>query len=411
MGATSASPSELQNLCRGLQHWSESVDGHRSRLCTVSKTAQDAQAVGVVVLRTRALVAQVGDTALGFLNADTPKRGAPRSVVPVTQPKTSVKKPLPQGWQEALARRHQAQANTKALASLRKALPASKTRTEQLEALLDDAAATYLRADGTGDGRVVQVFGDLISAQHIIVFVPGMDNELNDYRASLQKRAQAVLVEMQRQAGANVPVAVVAWLGYDTPDYTPLRLVTQAATSNKARAGAKALETDLATIRKQNPRAHVTVLAHSYGTVVLGEAMRRGLNVPDAIAVGSPGMNTTSRRLLLSPNVALWASKSQKSAWFFAGKRIASVPIDPISVVPTHGEDPSAQGFGANRFSSGDSLGHSDYFRAGTAALQNIVAIGLNRPPNFTPVPVLKPLKSARRTTKRPVSGLSKAVN
>jgi alpha-beta hydrolase superfamily lysophospholipase len=318
---------------------------------------------------------------------------------------------MPQGWQEALARQRQAQANTKSLAALRKGLPANKTRTEQLKALLDDPSATYLRADGKGDGRVVQVFGDLISAQHIIVFVPGMDNELNDYRESLQKRAQAVLSEMQRQAGPGVSVAVVAWLGYDTPDYTPMGLVTQAATSDKARRGAKALEDDLATVRKQNPRAHITVLAHSYGTVVLAEAMRRGLSVSDAIAVGSPGMNTTSRRLLLSPKVKLWASKSRKSAWSLASKSVLTIPVDPISVLPTHAEDPSAQGFGANRFSSADSVGHSDYFRAGTAALRNIVAIGLGRPPNFTPTPKVKPPKSVRRAIKTPVRQKSAVIN
>ena len=350
----------------------------------------------------------VGDTANKFLGADSasvaPAKANSTAKNGMQKPKAPKQKVLAQGWQEALARQQVARANSKAIKSLEKGLPANKKRTEQLKALLSDPTATYLRADGTGDGRVVQVFGDLVSAQHIMVFVPGMDNEINDYRASLQKRAQSVLAEMQRQAGPGVPVAVVAWLGYDTPDYTPVRLVTQAATSNKAVDGAKALESDLANIRKQNPRAHITVLAHSYGTVVLGEAMRRGLNVSDAIAVGSPGMNTTSRKKLLSPGAKFWASKSQKSAWSIASKPIVTVPFDPISVLPTHGEDPSAKGFGANRFSSGDSIGHSDYFRAGTAALRNIVAIGLGRPPTFTPEPKKEPPKPARRAKLLPKS-------
>lgn len=403
MGATSASPTELQRLAAGLQSWCSAVDVHRNRLGAFPKTVVDAQSVRALVVSTQAIGRGVDETARYFLAADSPNMALSPTLAPTAKRKSLPSKPLVQGWQEAVARQQIARANTKALVALGKGLRSNKKRTEQLNALIADPTATYLRADGSGDGRVVQVFGDLVSAQHIIVFVPGMDNEINDYRGSLQKRAQSVFAEMQRQAGPGVPVAVVAWLGYDTPDYTPVRLVTQAATSNKARDGAKALETDLALIRRQNPRAHITVLAHSYGTVVLAEAMRRGLNVSDAIAVGSPGMNTTSRKKLLSPGVKFWASKSRKSAWSIGSQPIVTIPVDPISVLPTHGEDPSAQGFGANRFSSGDSIGHSDYFRAGTAALRNIVAIGLGRPPTFTPMPAKKPIKPFRRAKKFPI--------
>lgn len=403
MSATSASPVELQRLGAALQGWSNAVDLHRSLLARFPKTSADAQIVQALVVHVRLIAVEVEDIARKFLVADSIIPILSARSLTVSKRKVPKVKAQPQGWQEALARQRLARANTKALAALRKGLASNKKRNEQLKALLGDTAATYLRADGTGDGRVVQVFGDLISAQHIIVFVPGMDNEINDYRTSLQKRAQSVLAEMQRQAGPGVPVAVVAWLGYDTPDYTPVGLITQAPTLGKAREGAKALETDLETVRQQNPSAHITVLAHSYGTVVLREAMRRGLNVSDAIAVGSPGMNTTSRKLLLSPNVKFWASKSKKSTWSIGSRTIVTVPVDPISVLPTHGEDPSAKGFGANRFSSGDSIGHSDYFRAGTAALRNIVAIGLGRPPTFTPDPHPKVLTHVRPAKKLPI--------
>jgi hypothetical protein len=415
MGTASASAPELQKLSTALHCWSTAIDLHRGRLGAFPKTSSHAHTVRALSTRVQTMAFGAGETASNFLAADSRliDTTSASSALPARKggstSKTQKQKVLPQGWQEALARQQVARAHVKAVKSLATGLPANKKRTQQLKALLGDPSATYLRADGTGDGRVVQVFGDLVGAQHIIVFVPGMDNEINDYRASLQTRAQSVLAEMQRQAGPGVPVAVVAWLGYDTPDYTPVRLVTQAATSNKAVEGAKALESDLANIRKQNPRAHITVLAHSYGTVVLGEAMRRGLNVSDAIAVGSPGMNTTSRKKLHSPGVKFWASKSKKSAWSIASKPIVTVPFDPISVLPTHGEDPSAKGFGANRFSSGDSIGHSDYFRAGTAALRNIVAIGLGRPPTFTPEPKKKPPKSARKA-KLPIKSVPSPV-
>jgi Alpha/beta hydrolase len=424
MAATSACPAELQHLAASLQNWGEVLDLRQAQLGALVTTTVDAHLVRALAVRVRSIANVVDQTARFFAAADLSSAGTANlsstskrttaKLTAITKAKTNAKtnartnpnanpksKAMPQGWQEAIARKHMAQKNAKALAALKQGIATNKNRAEQLKALVNDPTATYLRADGTGDGRVVQVFGDLVSAQHIIFFVPGMDNEINDYRGSLQRRAQSVLAEMQRQAGPGVPVAVVAWLGYDTPDYTPVRLVTQAATSNKARDGARALEADIACARLQNPSAHITVLAHSYGTVVLAEAMQRGLKVSDAIAVGSPGMNTNSRKFLLSPNVKFWASKSQKTAWSLGFRKVLTMP-DPISVLPTHGEDPSAKGFGANRFSSGDSIGHSDYFRTGTAALRNIVAIGLGRPPTFTPEPTKKPVKPPRRTKRSP---------
>ena len=393
MGTTSASPAALDDLRSSLDRWGETVAYQRNRLILTRKTIDQGAEFSALNGHILTLGLSVGRTAEEFRVADRASRNlalrkTPNVLKPHSERVASSPVAKPQGWQEAIARQRVAAADRQSKAALRSALRTSaKRRTTQLTALLADPSATYLRAVGTGDGRVVQVFGDLISAQHIIVFVPGMDNELNDYRSSLQQRAQFVLSEMKRQAGAGVPVAVVAWLGYDTPDYTPGGLLTQAGTSGKARAGAKALNDDMATIRQQNPSAHITVLAHSYGTVVLGEAMRRGLKASDAIAVGSPGMNTTSRHKLLSPTVTFWASKSKKSAWSINSVPIVTIPVDPISVLPTHGEDPSAKGFGAKRFSSGDSIGHSDYFRPGTAALRNIVAIGLGRVPTFTPTP------------------------
>ena len=41
--------------------------------------------------------------------------------------------------------------------------------------------AQLLAYDETGEGRIVEVFGDVATAEHIIIFVPGNDNGLGNY--------------------------------------------------------------------------------------------------------------------------------------------------------------------------------------------------------------------------------------
>ena len=82
---------------------------------------------------------------------------------------------------------------------------------------------------------------------------------------------------MRREAGGE-PVAVIAWLGYDTPG------LAAAMRSDVAHSAAKQLVLDVAAIRNTYPGAHLSVVGHSYGSVVLGQAMKAGLDAPTAVA-------------------------------------------------------------------------------------------------------------------------------
>lgn len=222
------------------------------------------------------------------------------------------------------------------------------------------ARRRLLTFDPAKDGRVVEVFGNITTSTHIAVIVPGMDNDITDY-LGLRVRAENLRAEMARIAAAGQTVAVVLWLGYDTPDLSVTRLVSEGGGSQKAKAGAKVLLEDIAFLRRVSPGAEVTVVGHSYGTVVVGRAMRAGLDVDRVVAVGSPGMDARDRRDLKSPKVSLWATRHRGE--------------DLIPLVPTHGEDPAARGFHAKRFRSDGVKHHSDYFRKESVALGNIARI------------------------------------
>jgi hypothetical protein len=248
-----------------------------------------------------------------------------------------------------------------------------------LAALLRRTGATPFRHEPCGDGRLVAVLGDLATADHLAFVVPGVGNQLGNVEGLLQK-ASALQAEMLRRHVRHGRVAVVAWLGYNPPDGDPLGWV-QAGDPAPARQGAPWLLRDLAALRDLAPQgAHITVIGHSYGSRLVGEAMRMplaGLDVADVIAAGSPGMGVQDRASLGHPGTRVWATSSWR---------------DPIRWAPRHGEDPAAPGFGALPLSARGVRSHADYFVAGTGSLAAMAAIAVGRRP---------PLKSNAGTMKR----------
>jgi len=259
------------------------------------------------------------------------------------------------------------------------------------------AGRVYLRADDGGDGRRLEVLGDLAAAKHVVFLVPGMTNSLDNYETQLRPKAVALYNEMRAQLGSGARVAVIAWLGYNTPDATVFGLI-DAATSVSAERGARQLEADLDLLHQHGMRAHVTIVGHSYGSVVAGRAMkdddRHRLPVNDVVVVGSPGMDARSRGELRSPDVRLWAGKTSSpgvpravvmasgGSLFLLDKGLRVIGgTDVVPMAPVHGPDPATKGFGARSLPT-DGHGHSEYFTPGTRSLKSIarVAVGFPKP-------------------------------
>jgi len=94
------------------------------------------------------------------------------------------------------------------------------------------------------------------------------------------------LYDAAHAAAPGQHLAVIAWLGYDAPQ----GVGRSAAREELARAGATFLDgfaKDLATMR---PNARMTVIGHSYGSVVAGlAAAELPSQVKDLVVVGQPG--------------------------------------------------------------------------------------------------------------------------
>ena len=228
-----------------------------------------------------------------------------------------------------------------------------------------------LAYDDTGDGRVVEVLGDLDAAEHVAVVVPGSGHRLGNFWTSTSPAAPRrngadLLAEMRRQS-PRTGVAVVVWLGYDAPEQVDL----VAARSDRAATGAG----DLARLTWRLPaRASVTLVGHSYGSVVVARAARAA-RVDDLVVIGSPGMDAASVTDLGTP-AAVWAARG---------------PRDPIAFVPSvriggvgHDADPTSAGFGARTFATGRVAGHDGYYEPGSESLANIARIAVGRSDQVT---------------------------
>ncbi|MEV4393904.1 alpha/beta hydrolase [Nonomuraea sp. NPDC049607] len=220
-----------------------------------------------------------------------------------------------------------------------------------------DPSRTFLSFDGRDGGRTVEVFGDLATARRIAVLVPGSDTNLDRYGLL---RAGATRLREALGDGS----AVVAWAGYRTPSTLSLDVLTPTR-ADEAVPGLRAFVREL---RALKPDARLSLVCHSYGSVVCGRAAP-GLDVADIVLMGSPGAGV--------PDVAAMRTRAAVWAGRGGGDWIGGVPhalVELPFVTFGLGADPVSPGFGARVFPAGDG-GHSDYLRPGSPALTAVVRI------------------------------------
>ncbi|MDT3399590.1 alpha/beta hydrolase [Streptomyces sp. B1866] len=224
-----------------------------------------------------------------------------------------------------------------------------------------------LAFDPSGAGRAAEVFGGLERARRVTVVVPGVDTGIlnfertNGARTAPSGMARA-LYEAELAADPGGRDAVVAWADYTAPD----GIGVDAASARLAARGAPRLRA-LALSLPGDSR--LTLVCHSYGSVVCGLAARRlPARVTDIVVAGSPGVRA-DRAADLGTRARVWATRD-------AGDWIEDVPHLEVGGFG-HGADPVSPGFGARVLSAAGARGHGGYFEPGTASLRNFAAIGV----------------------------------
>jgi Alpha/beta hydrolase len=282
-------------------------------------------------------------------------------------PPVDQSQPLPALTARALAARYAADSRTIEQA----ARAAGRAGNQSLARALETVHGQhFLDFNPAGQGLAVEVVGNLAQARRVAILVPGSDTSLTTFHsrgtASPGGGAQALAAQARRlNPGAHL--AVIAWLGYATP----ATLSPAVMTSGDAGQGASALRPLVDDLARHGDQ--VTLICHSYGSVVCGLAAPR-LPVTDIAVIGSPGMDASSVRALHTI-ARVWAGQG-------AGDWIRYVPHIQLLGLG-FGRDPTDPAFGARLFDCGGG-GHSDYFRPGGVALRNLANIALGEPAGVT---------------------------
>ncbi|MFF0490043.1 alpha/beta hydrolase [Nocardia sp. NPDC004068] len=160
----------------------------------------------------------------------------------------------------------------------------------------------YLMLLDTQTGRNAHAavsIGNPDFADHVATYVPGTGTQPSKMSEDM-KRCK-FMAEYAKSKGAENP-AVIAWIGYDTPP-TPVDVdqhlnpfdwdVDDASNIKYADAAAPVLDRFQEGLRASHgePPSYNSVVAHSYGTTVVGDAAAHGrsLDADAVVLVASPG--------------------------------------------------------------------------------------------------------------------------
>ena len=203
----------------------------------------------------------------------------------------------------------------------------------------------------------VLLFGDIETAQHVAVMVPGVGDG-----ADLCDEWVPGAINLY---DASPETAVILWKGYDNPPDVMAAAEESIVCDQDLVMAASELTTFVDSLELE-PGQSLTVVAHSFGSVVLGAALADcGLEVTDVVVAGSPGTTVDEQREL-----------HLSQAHFFAEQ----APGDAVAELGIFGSAPSEPTFGGTRMSTNAPnhpgvSAHSEYFEAGSEALENIADV------------------------------------
>ncbi len=275
--------------------------------------------------------------------------------------------PLPALTASALAARY----HTDAREIARAEAAASKAGNTALAGSLRGMrGGQFIDFNPRGQGLATEVFGNLATATRVAIMVPGSSTSLSSFdsrgTASPEGGGEALAAEAHRlDPGAHL--AVIAWLGYNTPNTLSTSILTS-ADADQGAAALRPLVRYLAGHGKQ-----VALICHSYGSVVCGKAAA-DLPVTDIAVYGSPGMDASSV-LALHTRARIWAGRGSDD-WI---RFVPHVQLLGLGF----GQDPMDPAFGARQFDCG-TAGHSSYLNRGMVALRNLAYIALGETAKVT---------------------------
>lgn len=256
----------------------------------------------------------------------------------------------------------------------------------------DGAVGRYLLvADFSGPMPKAAVsLGNPDEAAHVGVLVAGTTTTVAGTLESIDRDAESLRTEaLDHRSDLGEEVAVVSWLDYDAPS----KIVPDAASRSYSRAGApdlarftRGLDATNQSTNGRDSDPHITVMGHSYGAVVVGDATAiGGTGVDDVVVYGAPGVGESP-----APGIGRYSMLTDDDPIKHYHNNLAfgtlgEVPYDrqiPMRNAPSYikksdgWEQLSVEGGGGLEGSSG----HSEYLVDQTRSQYNLANIIVGHP-------------------------------
>lgn len=194
--------------------------------------------------------------------------------------------------------------------------------------------ALLLGFSTAGNGHAIVSFGNPDTSVTTVTYVPGVGTTMAKAGGDCQRAV--TLWQQAHTADPGMSVASVYWLDYNAPQPS-LPGAIQIPQTGDAVAGGHSLagfQAGLGAAHAAGIPDRTVLLGHSYGSLVVGEAMAHdGLRPTDVIFVGSPGVGVSHAAQLGIPAGHVWAGANINDP----------VPdLTPASGLPTVGPQAAA---------------------------------------------------------------------
>ncbi len=215
-----------------------------------------------------------------------------------------------------------------------------------------DMPRRYLLGFEPTDGRSITSIGNPDLATHTGVLVPGTNTNATKLIPSTENIGYMEVAQRFERStdialghDSNAAAAVVDWQNYLAPQSLGL---SGAARNSFAEAGAPVLRDFLERLdhTSQMPDARRTVIGHSYGAVVVGEAAKgAGLNAHSLVTLGGAGMHARTVEELILQGIPLQPGSAPVWALIHPNDQIRF--LENFERV-AHGRMPHREDFGAH---------------------------------------------------------------
>lgn len=181
--------------------------------------------------------------------------------------------------------------------------------------------------------RAAVAFGEVDTADLIVVVLHGIDTDLAAFRAwaGIAQRLCADVIRASLRHGGPARIATVAWFGYDSGTHL------SALATKHATVGAARLAGDLVRMRHRHPGTRIAVLAYSYSSTLFGELVLLGGAGPVSMAfsIASAGMTRMAADAVADAisarSFSFYATEASSDATAPLG-RLGAHPVDPRDI-------------------------------------------------------------------------------